>query len=146
MNESDQKVRQQRAFVRVKICLPCEVVCLMPDGALHGDGWTDAEIVEIGGGGARVKTALPVDADCVLSLRLVLPDDCTVLRVSARVVHVAGGGPIKDICLKFVGLSERDRALLIKHVFSEQIRKAKGELEDQARPQDEQADEDQSRD
>ena len=146
MSETDPKVKQQRAFVRVKLYMPCELVCLMPDGGLHGEGWADAELVEIGGGGARVKTDLPVNTDCILNLRLVLPDDCTLLRTSARVVHIIGDEPMKEICLKFVGLSERDRASLIKHVFSEQIRKARSEERRQASPEDSETDEDQSGD
>ncbi len=143
MTETDPKIMNRRAFLRVDSSLSCKLVCLMPDGGLPVEGWVDAEVIEIGGGGARVRTDLPVEAGCVLSLRFSMPEDGTSLRLSARIVNISGDGPIKEMCVKFVGISEQDRALLVRHVFSEQIRQARGQSSDQAYHEDGQTDEDQ---
>jgi c-di-GMP-binding flagellar brake protein YcgR len=143
MTETDRKTVNRRAFLRVDSSLSCKLVCLMPDGSLPVEGWADAEVIQIGGGGARVMTDLPVEDGCVVSLRLSIPEDGTIMRLSARIVSIIGDGPIKEICVKFVGISEQDRAVLVRHVFSEQIRQAKGKPSDQAGREDGQTDEDQ---
>jgi hypothetical protein len=143
MAEADPKIMKIRAFLRVDSSLSCKLVCLMPDGSLPVEGWVDAEVIEIGGGGARVRTDLPVETGCVLSLRLSMPEGGTTLRLPARIVNTSGDGPIKEICVKFVGISEQDRALLVRHVFSEQIRQARDQSSDQAYREDGQTDEDQ---
>lgn len=125
MNEVESGRLNRRAFLRVPSAMPCKLVCLMPDGSLPEDGWVDAEIVEIGGGGARVETDLEVEMGCVLSLRLPVPDTGHTVRLSARVISVATEKNPRRVGVKFVGLSERDRGLLIRHVFAAQMRMAR---------------------
>ena len=83
MNEVEAGRLNRRAFLRVPSAMPCKLACLRPDGSLPEDGWADAEIVEIGGGGARVETTLEVEMGCVLSLRLQVPDTGHTIRLSA---------------------------------------------------------------
>jgi c-di-GMP-binding flagellar brake protein YcgR len=124
MNDVESGRLNRRAFLRVPSAMPCKLVCLMPDGSLPEDGWADAEIVEIGGGGARVETDLQVEMGCVLSLRLPVPDTGNTVRLSARVISVAAEQNPRQVGVKFVGLSARDRGLLIRYVFAAQMRMA----------------------
>jgi hypothetical protein len=121
MSEIDSKSVNRRAFLRVPSAMPCKLICLMPDGSLPEEGWVDAEIVEIGGGGARIRTELTVRMGCVLSIRLPLPDTGRTIKLLARVVGATNRAPARQVAVKFVGLSEGDRGLLIRHVFATQI-------------------------
>jgi c-di-GMP-binding flagellar brake protein YcgR len=122
MNEIDSKSINRRAFLRVPSAMPCRLICLRPDGSLPEEGWVDAEIVELGGGGARILTDLSVTTDCVLSIRLPIPDTGPTIRLSARVVAIHAEAPVRQVAVKFVGISESDRSLLIRHVFAAQLR------------------------
>jgi c-di-GMP-binding flagellar brake protein YcgR len=125
MSEIDEGILKRRAFLRIRSTIPCKLICLAPDGGPPDGGWVEAQVVEIGGGGARIKTDASLEVGCVLSIRLAIPETHEIMRLPARVVYTGNKAETEEICVKFVGLSERERGPLIKFVFDEQLRRAR---------------------
>jgi c-di-GMP-binding flagellar brake protein YcgR len=115
----------EREFVRVPTSIETRLVVVSPDGVIPHDGWVKGEIVEIGGGGARVLMPFEGSVGDAVSVRFIFPDTEEEMTVSGRVVNAWEENGLTKVCIKFVGVSEEETKHLLTYAFREQIREAK---------------------
>jgi hypothetical protein len=108
-----------REFVRVPTSIETRLVIVNPDGLVKG------EIVEIGGGGARIRLAFDGQVGDAVSVRFLFPDTEEQMTVSGRVVNAWEEDGLTKVCVKFVGVCDEETKRLLTYAFREQIREAK---------------------
>lgn len=113
----------KREFLRIRLAVPIEFIHISRDGSVPEGTWASSEMVEIGGGGARILSHGSIEEGDVLCLRFAIPDTLEQIKAYARVVGICGDS--EEICIKFVELSERDRGKILRYAFREQIRRHK---------------------
>jgi c-di-GMP-binding flagellar brake protein YcgR len=135
MADDDRACYKTREFLRIPTALKVEMVCLNQEGRISDDLWTDAEMWEIGGGGAKIVASVEVSVNDSICLRFTIPDTDEEMKVYGRVVSVVdrdrSGTPYKYTkiaCVKFVGFSETDRGKVLSYAFREQIRRAREKM------------------
>jgi c-di-GMP-binding flagellar brake protein YcgR len=135
MADHDRACYKSREFLRIPTALRVEMVCLNQEGRISDDLWTDAEMWEIGGGGAKIVASVDVSVNDSICLRFTIPDTDEEMKVYGRVVGVVdrdrSGTPYKYTkiaCVKFVGFSEADRGKVLSYAFREQIRRAREKM------------------
>ncbi|MGE3173500.1 MAG: flagellar brake protein [Planctomycetota bacterium] len=113
---------QQRETLRARV--QCPVTISVPDGqsAVPVRG----ETVDLGGGGARVRTKAPLPVDAVVRVRLLLQADQPPLQAQARVVAsepVADGAApgLHEGRLEFVELDDAARTDILQRCFRLQL-------------------------
>ena len=74
MSEDDRREIVVREFVRVPTSIDTRLVIVNPEGLIPHDGWVKGEIVEIGGGGARIRLAFDGKVGDAVSVRFLFPD------------------------------------------------------------------------
>lgn len=131
-----------REFVRVPTSIETRLVIVNPDGVIPHDGWVKGEIVEIGGGGARIRLAFDGQVGDAVSVRFLFPDTEEHMTVSGRVVNAWEEEGLTKVCVKFVGVSDEETKRLLTYAFREQIREAKRQNASQPPAAGEQLDED----
>lgn len=131
-----------REFVRVPTSIETRLVIVNPDGVIPHDGWVKGEIVEIGGGGARIRLAFDGRVGDAVSVRFLFPDTEEHMTVSGRVVNAWEEEGLTKVCVKFVGVSDEETKRLLTYSFREQIREAKRQNALQPPAAGEQLDED----
>ncbi len=124
---TDKIIPDRREFLRIRLSLPVEFIHISRDGSVPEGEWTRSSMVEIGGGGARLEAHSLIEEGDVLCLRFAIPDTLEEIRAYARVVSRCEGG--KEVCIKFVELSEVQRGKILRYAFREQIRRRKGSEE-----------------
>ena len=124
-----------REFLRIPTAIKVEMVCLNHQGHIVDELWTEAEMWEIGGGGAKIVAPTKVSVNDSICLRFTIPDTGEAMKVYGRVVAVVdrdrSGDPYKYTriaCIKFVGFSESDRSKVLTYAFREQIRRAREKM------------------
>ena len=125
MREKDEKEIVVREFVRVPTSIETRLVIVNPDGIIPHDGWVKGEIVEIGGGGARIRLPFNGRIGDAVSVRFLFPDTGEDMTMSGRVVNAWEEEGLVKVCVKFVGVSEAETKRLLTYSFREQIREAK---------------------
>ena len=135
MTDGDRTCYKTREFLRIPTAIRVEMVCLNPEGKVSEDLWTEAEMWEIGGGGAKIVASVDVSVDDSICLRFTIPDTEEDMKIYGRVVGVVdkdrSGNPYKYTkiaCVKFVGFSESDRGKVLTFAFREQIRRAREKM------------------
>jgi len=114
-----------REFVRVPTSIETRLVIVDTKGVTPHDGWVRGEIVEIGGGGARISLPFKGKAGDSVSVRFLFPDTGEEMTMSGRVVNAWQEGALTKVCVKFVGVSEEETKRLLTYAFREQIRESK---------------------
>jgi hypothetical protein len=125
MNEKGERELVSRAFVRVPTSIETRLVIVDPSGLIPHDGWVKGEIVEIGGGGARIRLAFEGKVGDAVSVRFLFPDTGEEMTASGRVVNAWQEGGLTKVCVKFVGVCEEETKRLLTYAFREQIRESK---------------------
>ena len=125
MNEKDEREIVIREFVRVPTSIETRLVIVNPDGLIPHDGWVKGEIVEIGGGGARIRLAFDGKVGDAVSVRFLFPDTGEEMTMSGRVVNAWEEEGLTKVCVKFVGVCDEETKRLLTYAFREQIREAK---------------------
>ena len=115
----------EREFVRVPTSIETRMVIVGPGGVIPHEGWVRGEIVEIGGGGARIRMAFDGGVGDVVSVRFHFPDTGDDMTLSGRVVSAWEEEGLVKVCVKCVGASEDETKRLLTYAFREQIREAK---------------------
>jgi len=135
MADNDKTCYKTREFLRIPTALRVEIVCLGKDGRISDDLWTEAEMWEIGGGGAKIVAPVELSVDDSICIRFTIPDTDEDMKVYGRVVGVMdrdrSGHEFKYTriaCVKFVGFSEADRGKVLTYAFREQIRRAREKM------------------
>ncbi len=135
MTDRDKTCYKMREFLRIPTAIKVEIVCLDREGHIADDLWTEAEMWEIGGGGAKIVAPIDVSVDDSICLRFTIPDTDEDMKIYGRVVGVVDKDSsgiaykyTKIACIKFVGLSESDRGKVMTYVFREQMRQAREKL------------------
>jgi hypothetical protein len=135
MGENEPACYKAREFLRIPTATKVQMVILNAEGRISDDLWTDAEMWEIGGGGAKIVAPVDISIDDSICLRFTLPDTEEEMKVYGRVVGVVdkdrSGHPYKYTkiaCIKFVGFSESDRGKVLSYAFREQIKRAREKL------------------
>ncbi len=135
MTDRDKTCYKAREFLRIPAAIRVEMVCLNHEGHISDDLWTEAEMWEIGGGGAKIVAPIEVSMDDSICLRFTIPDTDEDMKIYGRVVGVvdkdSSGNPYKYTkiaCIKFVGFSESDRGKVLTYAFREQIRRAREKM------------------
>jgi hypothetical protein len=135
MTDRDRTCYKQREFIRIPTALPVEIVCLGHEGQIPEGLWVEAEMWEIGGGGAKVVAPVAVSVNDSICLRFRIPDTGEEMKIYGRVVGVVdrdrSGKEYKYTriaCVKFVGFSESDRGKVLTFAFREQIRRAREKM------------------
>jgi c-di-GMP-binding flagellar brake protein YcgR len=123
MKDEEKHSGNRREFLRVRVSIPVQVMC--PTKKLGGavGEWLPARMMEIGGGGVRISACSNLEAGDVLAVRFALPDKDADMKLYGRIVAVCGVG--RGLCVKFVGISEKQRKAILQYAFREQIRIAK---------------------
>lgn len=124
MKDDKGRTLVRREFVRVPVAIPVDVRCPSKNLCQSPDGWVPARMIEIGGGGARIRVEAELTTGDVLAVRFGLPDTDAEMRLYGRVVNVTSGVG-SGLCVKFVGISEKQRKFILQYAFREQIRAAK---------------------
>jgi len=120
----DDNNDNRREFLRLKLDLPVDLRRICREGAVPERDWLSGQMVEIGGGGARLLCPVELGQGDVLCIRFTIPDTHEMIKAYARVVGMCGGDD--GICVKFVELSETERGMILRYAFREQIRRYKG--------------------
>jgi c-di-GMP-binding flagellar brake protein YcgR len=135
MTDRDRTCYKTREFIRIPTAIRVEIVCLNQEGQVTEDLWTEAEMWEIGGGGAKIVAQVDVAVDDSICLRFTIPDTDEAMKIYGRVVGVVDKDSsgtaykyTKIACVKFVGLSEGDRGKVLTYAFREQIRRAREKM------------------
>jgi hypothetical protein len=135
MAENEPACYKAREFLRIPAAIRVEMVCLNHEGQIPEDLWTEAEMWEIGGGGAKIVAPIEISVDDSICIRFVIPDTDEEMKVYGRVVGLVdkdrSGHPYKYTkiaCVKFVGFSESDRGKVLTYAFREQIRRAREKM------------------
>jgi hypothetical protein len=92
------------------------------------DEFCEAKALDLAGGGIGlfIERERPIKKDTLLELKISLPDE-TTMQVGARATHIV---PADEPNKYFVGayfskITSSDEAKIMKHIFSEQVRKSK---------------------
>jgi hypothetical protein len=132
MDDNKKACYRQREFLRIPTAIKVELVCLNQEGQIPSGIWTEAEMWEIGGGGAKIVAAIDLSVGDAICLRFTIPDTGEDMKLYGRVVGVvdrdSSGKQYKYTriaCIKFVGFSESERSKILTYAFREQIRLAK---------------------
>jgi hypothetical protein len=125
MNEDVKRELVDREFVRVPTSIDTRLVIVDPSGLIPHDGWVKGEIVEIGGGGARIRLAFTGKVGDAVSVRFFFPDTEEEMTMSGRVVNAWQEEGLTKVCVKFVGVCEEETKRLLTYAFREQIRESK---------------------
>ncbi len=125
MRDEDKREVVNREFVRVPTCIETRLVIVNPEGVIPHDGWVKGEIVEIGGGGARIRLAFAGKVGDAVSVRFLFPDTGEDMTMSGRVVNAWEEEGLTKVCVKFVGVCEEETKRLLTYAFREQIRESK---------------------
>jgi hypothetical protein len=125
MDEKNEREIIEREFVRVPTFIETRIVVVNPDGAIPHGGWVKGEIVEIGGGGARIRLAFEGEVGDAVSVRFLFPDTEEEMTMSGRIVNAWDEEGLTKVCVKFVGACDDDTKRLLTYAFREQIREAK---------------------
>ena len=125
MSEEDKREIVLREFVRVPTSIDTRLVIVNPEGLIPHDGWVKGEIVEIGGGGARIRLAFDGKVGDAVSVRFLFPDTGEEMTMSGRVVNAWEEEGLTRVCVKFVGVCEEETKRLLTYAFREQIRESK---------------------
>jgi hypothetical protein len=135
MADDEKACYKTREFLRIPTAIRVEMVCLDQDGRIPGDLWAEAEMWEIGGGGAKIVAPFEVSVDDSICLRFAIPDTEEDMKIYGRIVGVMDRDRsgkefkyTKIACVKFVGFSESDRAKVLTYAFREQIRRAREKM------------------
>jgi c-di-GMP-binding flagellar brake protein YcgR len=135
MADRDKTCYKTREFLRIPTAIRVEIVCLNKDGRISDDLWTEAEMWEIGGGGAKIVAPVDLSVHDSICLRFTIPDTEEDMKIYGRVVGVMdrdrSGREFKYTriaCVKFVGFSEADRGKVLTYAFREQIRRAREKM------------------
>jgi c-di-GMP-binding flagellar brake protein YcgR len=126
MKDIERHYLVQREFVRVPVAIPVEVKCPSKNLGISAEGWVRGLMIEIGGGGARIRVSADLVVGEVLAVRFDMPDTDAEIRLYGRIVDVTDDGA-NGLCEKFVGISEDQRKTILQYAFREQIRRAKRE-------------------
>jgi hypothetical protein len=126
MEDRKRRTLVQREFVRVPVAIPIEVRCPSKNLCNSPEGWVTGQMIEIGGGGARISVGAGLEMGDVLAVRFRLPDTRNEMKLYGRIVNVTSDVQCL-LCLKFVGISEDQRRTILQYAFREQIRIAKGD-------------------
>jgi hypothetical protein len=124
----DRRYRREiveREFVRVPTSIDTRLVIVSPEGLIPHDGWVKGEIVEIGGGGARIRLAFQGKVGDAVSVRFLFPDTGEEMMMAGRVVNAWKDSGLTKVCVKFVGVCEEETKRLLTYAFREQIRESK---------------------
>jgi len=125
MEEKSEREPVDREFVRVPTSIETRLVLVDPSGLIPHDGWVKGEIVEIGGGGARIRLAFKGEVGDAVSVRFLFPDTEEEMTMSGRVVNAWREEGLTKVCVKFVGVCEEETKRLLTYAFREQIRESK---------------------
>ena len=132
MDDHEKACYRTREFLRIPTAIEVEITCLNREGQIPGGIWTDAEMWEIGGGGAKIVAAIDLSVHDAVCLRFTIPDTGEDMKLYGRVVGVIDRDSsgkrykyTKIAGIKFVGFSESDRGKILTYAFREQIRLAK---------------------
>jgi hypothetical protein len=125
MSDEDRREIVVREFVRVPTSIDTRLVIVNPEGLIPHDGWVKGEIVEIGGGGARIRLAFNGKVGDAVSVRFLFPDTGEEMTMSGRVVNAWEDEGLTKVCVKFVGVCEEETKRLLTYAFREQIRESK---------------------
>ena len=135
MADRDKTCYKTREFMRIPTAIRVEIVCLNKDGQISDHLWTEAEMWEIGGGGAKIVAPIELSVHDSICLRFTIPDTDEDMKIYGRVVGVMdrdrSGQEFKYTriaCVKFVGFSEADRGKVLTYAFREQIRRAREKM------------------
>lgn len=135
MADREKTCYKTREFLRIPTAIRVEMVCLTKEGQISDDLWTEAEMWEIGGGGAKIVAPVEISVDDSICLRFTIPDTDEAMKIYGRVVGVMDRDRsgkefkyTKIACVKFVGFSEADRGKVLTYAFREQIRRAREKM------------------
>jgi c-di-GMP-binding flagellar brake protein YcgR len=129
MTDSKKGTSARREFMRITTSIAVHMICLPKDGRVPDGAWVEGEMLEIGGGGARIEAPVDLESGDVLCIRFTLPDTEHEVRVYGRVVNTSGSGRIRQLCVKFVKMSQGERRMILQYAFREQIRRARAVVE-----------------
>jgi hypothetical protein len=88
MADDEKACYKTREFLRIPTAIRVEMVCLDQDGRIPGDLWAEAEMWEIGGGGAKIVAPFEVSVDDSICLRFAIPDTEEDMKIYGRIVGV----------------------------------------------------------
>jgi hypothetical protein len=142
MTDKGERELVDREFVRVPTSIETRLVIVDPSGLIPHDGWVKGEIVEIGGGGARIRLAFKGKVGDAVSVRFLFPDTEEEMTMSGRVVNAWQEEGLTKVCVKFVGVCEEETKHLLTYAFREQIRESKRQKTTEPPEAGEQLDED----
>jgi hypothetical protein len=135
MADNEPTCYKTREFLRIPTAIKVEMVRLGREGQMADDLWTEAEMWEIGGGGAKIVAPIEISVNDSICIRFTIPDTDEEMKLYGRVVGVVdkdrSGTPYKYTkiaCIKFVGFSENDRGKVLTFAFREQIRRAREKM------------------
>lgn len=135
MVDNEPTCYKAREFLRIPTAIRVEMVCLNHEGQISDELWTEAEMWEIGGGGAKIVAPVDISPDDSICIRFTVPDTDEEMKIYGRVVAVVDKDSsgkaykyTKIACIKFVGLSENDRGKVVTFAFREQIRRAREKM------------------
>jgi hypothetical protein len=135
MADHEKTCYKTREFLRIPTSIRVEMVCLKDEGHMSDDLWIEAEMWEIGGGGAKIVAPVDLSVEDSICLRFAIPDTEEDLKIYGRVVGIMDRDRsgkefkyTKIACIKFVGFSEADRGKVLTYAFREQIRRAREKL------------------
>jgi hypothetical protein len=135
MSDREDTCYKTREFLRIPTSIKVEMVCLRGQDKISEDLWVEAEMWEIGGGGAKIVAPVELSVDDSICLRFTIPDTEDDLKIYGQVVGIMDKDRsgqefkyTKIACIKFVGFSEADRGKVLTYAFREQIRRAREKL------------------
>jgi hypothetical protein len=135
MTDRERTCYKVREFLRIPTALKVEAVCLNHEGRIPDDLWTEAEMWEIGGGGAKIVAPIEIHVDDSICIRFTIPDTEEEMKVYGRVVAVLDKDRYgnaykytKIACIKFVGFTESDRTKVMSYAFREQMKRAREKM------------------
>lgn len=120
---------QQREFVRLETVLNLTYsVVFLPGYRVPPQGVTSSRTHDISGNGAQIQVPVNYPPGTQLDLRFDV--DGAYIRALGQVIRtIPGPGKSAWAGIRFVGIDERDRERLIRHIFEQQReRRAKGLL------------------
>ena len=135
MADGEKTCYKTREFLRIPTAIRVEMVCLSKEGHIADDLWTEAEMWEIGGGGAKIVAPVDLSVDDSICIRFTIPDTDEEMKIYGQVVGIMdrdrSGREFKYTriaCVKFVGFSEADRGKVLTYAFREQMRRAREKM------------------
>lgn len=122
---------QRRAFFRVDTELGVEysiVRCEHLETSGLGDIWFDGMIMNLSGGGCKLRTAVVLPISCILSIRLTLGNDTDPYIVEGRVLRSEPGSDHFCYGIAFVGLEQYVQDDIVEYVMRTEAKRVKSSV------------------